>query len=207
MAIKSGEELRHSYVLKNLRAKHLLWTFITDDIVKLHVELTNKTYEIHRDGTVYSIMQLNNWKRPKKVKIKGSANVKNKYLTINFGHNKLIHSIYLHRLVATFFVDNPNNKPCVNHKDGDKWNNHADNLEWVTYSENHLHRYRVLGHKAAALGKRTHKESGVCYIKEKNRWLGQFHFHKKQYRVGYFKTREEALAAVNKRREEVCQTK
>ena len=43
---------------------------------------------------------------------------------------------YIHRLVAKAFVPNPQKKRCVNHIDGDKKNNHANNLEWVTYSEN-----------------------------------------------------------------------
>ena len=51
----------------------------------------------------------------------------------------------VHRLVAEVFLDNPNNKPCVNHKDGNKLNNCADNLEFCTYSENEKHSHDVLG--------------------------------------------------------------
>ena len=43
---------------------------------------------------------------------------------------------YGHRLVAEAFLDNPNDLPVVNHKDGNKLNNNVDNLEWVSYSDN-----------------------------------------------------------------------
>ncbi len=54
---------------------------------------------------------------------------------------------YIHRLVAIAWIPNEDNKPSVNHKDGDKSNNCVDNLEWMTYTEQQAHRTEQLGKK------------------------------------------------------------
>ena len=56
------------------------------------------------------------------------------------GHNR---NRMTHRLVAEAFLPNPDNLPCVNHKDGNKHNNDVSNLEWCTYSQNRKHAYDV----------------------------------------------------------------
>jgi len=58
----------------------------------------------------------------------------------------------IHRLVALHFIENPDNKPQVNHIDGNKLNNHLDNLEWVTPQENSAHASKL---KLVAYGTRN----------------------------------------------------
>jgi hypothetical protein len=48
---------------------------------------------------------------------------------------------FIHRLLANYFIDNPNNLPTINHKDGNKLNNSLSNLEWCSYSYNNKHAY------------------------------------------------------------------
>lgn len=67
------------------------------------------------------------------------------YLRVTFSQNNIQKRFQVHRLVAKYFIENPENKPCVNHIDGNGMNNNVSNLEWCTYSENERHSYNVLG--------------------------------------------------------------
>lgn len=61
------------------------------------------------------------------------------YYRVNLSIGGEVIDKYIHRLVAEAFIDNPENRDYVNHKDGDKQNNHWMNLEWATPKENTEH--------------------------------------------------------------------
>ena len=61
------------------------------------------------------------------------------YHDVRLTHNGRRKRYFIHRLVGKYFIPNPDNKPQINHKDGNKLNNHFENLEWCTQSENNNH--------------------------------------------------------------------
>ena len=61
------------------------------------------------------------------------------YCVVTLNKNNKQKQFLIHRLVAIHFIDNPFDKPCVNHIDENKTNNHHSNLEWCTHKENSNH--------------------------------------------------------------------
>jgi len=83
--------------------------------------------------------RLKSFKASKDGRILSNKNHKGGYLSVVLVCKSRMKSTRMHRLVAEAFLPNPENKPEVNHKDGNKQNNRVENLEWVTRKENHRH--------------------------------------------------------------------
>ena len=92
-------------------------------------------YYVTLDGNIYSCKSLRF--------LKPSINAFG-YLTVEIRFKihdvKFVKRCFVHRLVALAFIENPYDKPEVNHKDGNRQNNNVSNLEWVTSSENKQHK-------------------------------------------------------------------
>lgn len=84
-------------------------------------------------------------------------------------HNKLVH-----RLIAEHFIENPQNKPHINHINGNKADNRLENLEWCTQSENNQHAVDtgLISRTGEKNGRAKLTPEAVKYIKEKYQWHG-----------------------------------
>lgn len=89
---------------------------------------------------LYQVSNLGNVKSLKKELKKRQH--RNGYLCVVLYKNKKAKEILIHRLVAMTFLNNKNNYECINHINGIKTDNRADNLEWCTYSHNTKEAYR-----------------------------------------------------------------
>ncbi len=103
--------------------------------------------EIWKDLSEYeSLYKVSNLGRVKSLPRKGTRGgillldkTRNKYLCVQLHKNGKQKNTMIHRLVAEVFLDNKDNKPYINHKDCDKFNNKVENLEWCTHRENIIH--------------------------------------------------------------------
>ena len=95
-------------------------------------------YDVSTYGRVRSHPR--NGTQAKKIHILKPSTSKTGYKRVTLSKNNNATYVSIHRLVAQTFLDNRDNKKEVNHIDGDRSNNKLSNLEWVTSSENHLHR-------------------------------------------------------------------
>ena len=141
-----------------------------------------KIYWINGEETKYSISNIGIVRNDKKNKLL-KTNFSKGYERINLVHNGKQKQFFIHRLVASAFIPNPENKEEVNHKNGIKSCNYDYNLEWVDRSENVQHAYRTglikpkgEHNKHIELSKKQIKK--ICELLEENK-LSQVQIAKK----------------------------
>lgn len=157
-------------------------------------------YQVSNLGRIKSMKRYT--KIPNAIRIEKEKILKlgkrNGYYVINLCKKNKRKSYQVHRLVAQAFIQNPKNKPYINHIDYDPTNNKVKNLEWCTQKEN------VEWSKCHMCGRRNvnysnTKERYITYRKSTNRY--RITIDKKEYKS--CKTLEEAI----KKRDEILNGK
>ena len=98
-------------------------------------------YQVSNFGNIKSF-----YKDPQGYIIK--QRVQQGYKIVHLHKNKKSFYFRVHRLVAEVFIPNPEKKPQVNHKNGNKLDNIVSNLEWCSCKENILHKFNILRYKS-----------------------------------------------------------
>ena len=111
------------------------------------------------------------------------------YLHVGLSKNGKVKTHCIHVMVAQAWVLNPEDKKCVDHIDGDKTNNHFENLRYATYSENNRHRSKRAN--------TTSKYYGVCFHKKTDKWNAQIQIDGKRKNLGFFTDEKQAAVAFN----------
>ena len=101
------------------------------------VEGYENLFSVTENGQVWS-HRTNQFLKPTK-QVRANGKIRCYICTKIGGRNGTWKSLLIHRLVAKAYIPNPENKPEINHIDGDQSNNQVSNLEWVTGSENLIH--------------------------------------------------------------------
>ena len=120
-------------------------------------------FMVSSEGRIKSISRFNG-KYTVRERIMRDRTTRFGYKAINLFDGEKIRYYQVHRLVAEAFIPNPDNKPVIDHLDGDKTNNCVSNLEWVSMAENNQRAYD----KGL---KRRHHAGQFIKGSNKERWL------------------------------------
>lgn len=121
----------------------------------------------------------------------------NRYACVALSKGGKRKTMKVHRLVAIAFIENPEDKPQVNHIDGVKTNNNISNLEWATAAENSIHSVDVLHNNWGAQKSKNFLGKGVALDKRDNRYTVRLQENGKQRYFGRYKNLKEAQEKAN----------
>lgn len=130
---QKGWHIKNIIKRSNLILYTLCYQEIEEEVIEgeLWANIENTGYEVSNKGRIKS----HRYTKSHDTKILDGTTMKNGYITIDINGEK----VYVHRLVAYYFCNGYKEDLIVNHIDGNKTNNNATNLEWVSYAENNRH--------------------------------------------------------------------
>jgi hypothetical protein len=150
-------------------------------------------YKIITTFPNYSISNLGNCKNNKTNRILKNRPMKIGYFQVQLfndetrGGNGQNH--YIHRLVALYFIENPNNKTDVDHKNGNKSDHSIENLRWVSKSENMRNQKKATNKSSSYVG--------ISYDSSRNKWQSKIEINSIVKTFGRFDNERDAVGARN----------
>jgi len=151
-------------------------------MIELNMEVWRKI-----DGYDYAVSSFGNVKNVITGKILKLGLSRDKYPKVELFEKTKNKSIKVHRLVAEYFIENPLNKPFVDHIDCDRLNNNVNNLRYATCQENARNRGLNVKNKSGV--------QGVCWHKRHKKWYAQIKVNYVTYYLGSFNNIEDAKYA------------
>lgn len=143
-----------------------------------------ENYEINKQGEIRNIKT--------KYILGGCINSRG-YKVITLSKDRKKTNVYLHRLLGIAFIDNPDNKPYIDHINGDKSDNDLSNLRWVNEQENSSNKIKQPN--------KSSQYKGVSYVKKTGKWGSSIKINGRTIHFSTSETEEEA----NKKRIEYIQ--
>ena len=128
-------------------------------------------YQVSNIGEVRSLF----YRGSKKIQLLKPAQDKKGYLRVTLYKDKKTHTLQIHRLVGMAFIPNPNNLPCINHKDCNPGNNHVENLEWCDVKYNNQYKFGYHEPVRMEIFKRYIKEKQI----KKKIYMAEYYRRKK----------------------------
>jgi len=107
------------------------------------------------------------------------------FVILSLNGKKKLHNI--HRLVGNHFIENPENKRCIDHINHITTDNRVENLRWATNSENSMN--------TSKRNDNTSGYPGVCFDKRRNKWMARIMINGKNITIGRYPTIEQAIEA------------
>jgi len=149
--------------------------------------MTDELWKNIENYESYSVSDLGNVRNDTTSRILKPSKDTNGYLLVDLCKNGIQKSFNVHRLVALAFIENPENKECVDHIDNNPQNNNLTNLRWATITENARNRKMDI--------RNTSGFKGVYFNKATNKWRTQINIGGKRISLGTFEKIEDAIIA------------
>ena len=153
--------------------------------------MNNNQIEVYANITGFPKYQISNFGNVKNIKtgriLKPGTDTRNGYFKVNLRDDGETSTKLIHKLVATTFLQNPEEKKCVDHKNHDRKNNHISNLRWATHTENNQNKSTYSNNTSGVIGVDWHTKT--------NKWKVRISVNGVRKTMGTFSNKDDAITA------------